>query len=126
MRGARRSPALVAALASLVLGGAAVALAPARWGLTFFHGFLLGGALYAGALRRHVARKSGTEAGAGAGAEAGAGGAGLWRGALVRAAAFLCFAGTQAVVCFDLAPNADVRGFFVILSSWIVAETALR
>lgn len=118
MRGARRSPALVAALASLVLGGAAVALAPARWGLTFFHGFLLGGALYAGALRRHVARKSGTEAGAG--------GDGLWRGALVRAAAFLCFAGTQAVVCFDLAPNADVRGFFVILSSWIVAETALR
>ena len=41
------------------------------------------------------------------------------------AAAFLLFAGTQAVVCFDLAPDADVRGFFVILSSWIVAETVL-
>ena len=115
MSAAWRSPALVAALASLAVGEAVMAIAPTRWGLTFFHGFLLGGALYAGALRRYVAKEAGM----------GAGIAGLWRGALVRAAAFLCFAGTQAVVCFDLAPNADVRGFFVILSSWIVAETAL-
>jgi hypothetical protein len=89
-----------------------VAAAPARWDLGFFHAFLLGGALYAGALRRHFARGSET-------------GGVLWRGALVRAAAFLLFAGTQAIVCFDLAPEADVRGFFVILSSWIVAETTL-
>jgi len=112
----RPSPALLAVLGSLALGTAAVAVAPARWDLDFFHAFLLGGALYAGALRRHFAK--GSEAGAGAGAA-------LWRGAFVRAAAFLVFAGTQAIVCFDLAPEADVRGFFVILSSWIVAETAL-
>ena len=118
MSAGRPSPALLAVLGSLVLGAAAVAAAPARWDLDFFHAFLLGGALYAGALRRHFAK--GSEAGAGAEA-----GAALWRGAFVRAAAFLFFAGTQAIVCFDLAPEADVRGFFVILSSWIVAETAL-
>ena len=112
MRAWRPSPAVGAAAASLALGAAAVAAAPARWELSFFHAFLLGCALYAGALRRHFAR--GSEAGAA-----------LWRGAMVRAAAFLLFAGTQAIVCFDLAPDADVRGFFVILSSWIVAETAL-
>ena len=104
---------IIVVAASLALAAAGVAVAPARWELSFFHAFLLGGALYAGALRRHFAK--GTE-------EAGAI---LWRGAIVRAAAFLLFAGTQAVVCFDLAPDADVRGFFVILSSWIVAETVL-
>jgi hypothetical protein len=109
-----RSRALVAAAASLVLGGVAVAAAPARWDLSAFHAFLLGGALYAGALRRHVAGASAEESGAA-----------FWRGAIARAGAFLLFAGTQAIVCFDLAPGADVRGFFVILSSWIVAETAL-
>lgn len=114
MSAGRPSPALLAVLGSLVLGAAAVAVAPARWDLDFFHAFLLGGALYAGALRRHFAKGSGAGAGAA-----------LWRGAFVRAAAFLLFAGTQAIVCFDLAPEADVRGFFVILSSWIVAETAL-
>ena len=105
-----RSPAAVGVVGSLVLAAAAVALAPSRWELSFFHAFLLGGALYAGALRGYLARRSNA-------------GAPLWRGALVRAAAFLFFAGTQAMVCFDLAPEADVRGFFVILSSWIVAET---
>ena len=109
----RPSRGAIAAAASLAVAAAAVAVAPSRWGLSFFHAFLLGGALYAGALRRHVARGSEEAA------------AILWRGALVRAAAFLLFAGTQAIVCFDLAPDADMRGFFVILSSWIVAETAL-
>lgn len=89
-----------------------VTIAPDRWDLTAFHGFLLGGALYAGALRGYIARRS-------------TAGAPLWRGAFVRAAAFLLFTGTQAIVCFDLAPDADVRGFFVILSSWVVAETAV-
>ena len=111
MRTWRQSPAIFAA-ASLILGGVAIAVAPARWDLSAFHAFLLGGALYAGALRRHVAKASES-------------GAALWRGALVRGGAFLLFAGTQAIVCFDLAPGADVRGFFVILSSWVVAETAL-
>lgn len=109
----RPSRGAIAAAASLAVAAAAVAVAPSRWGLNFFHAFLLGGALYAGALRRHFARGSEGTA------------AILWRGALVRAAAFLLFAGTQAIVCFDLAPDADMRGFFVILSSWIVAETAL-
>lgn len=99
-------PALAAAVASLLVAQAAVAAAPARWELSAFHGFLLGGALYAGALRRTVA--SGT----------------LGRGALFRIAAFLLFAGTQAIVCFELTPDVDVRGIFVILSSWIVMETA--
>ena len=107
------SPALVAAIGSLLASGAAVAVAPDRWGLTAFHALLLGGALYAGALRAHVARQSNA-------------GAAFWRGALIRAAAFLLFAGTQAVVCFDLAPGADVRGFFVIFSAWVVAENAMR
>lgn len=114
MRTWPRSRALVAAAGSLAVGGAAVAAAPTRWDLSAFHAFLLGGALYAGALRRHVANAPESESGAV-----------FWRGALARAAAFLLFAGTQAIVCFDLAPGADVRGFFVILSSWIVAETAL-
>ena len=108
----RPSRGAIAAAGSLAVAAAAVAVAPSRWELNFFHAFLLGGALYAGALRRHFAK--GSEAA----------GVILWRGALVRAGAFLLFAGTQAVVCFDLAPDADMRGFFVILSSWIVAETA--
>ena len=114
MKTSPRSRAVVAALASLAVGGGAVAIAPARWDLSAFHAFLLGGALYAGALRRHVAAATASEPGAA-----------FWRGVLARAAGFLLFAGTQAIVCFDLAPGADVRGFFVILSSWIVAETAL-
>lgn len=113
MRPWLRSPALVAAFGSMLAAGVAVAVAPDRWGLTAFHALLLGAALYAGALRGHIARRSNA-------------GAAFWRGALVRAAAFLLFAGTQAMVCFELAPDADVRGFFVVFASWVVAENAMR
>lgn len=97
----------------MLASGAAVAAAPDRWGLTAFHALLLGGALYAGALRGHLARQPNA-------------GPAFWRGALVRAAAFLLFVGTQAVACFDLAPDTDVRGLFVIFSAWVVAENAMR
>jgi hypothetical protein len=73
--------------------------APASWHVKPFHGALLGSALYLGALRRR-------------------------QGWLPRAAAFVALAGAQAYLLFEAAPEADLRASFVILSTWIVLETA--
>lgn len=101
--------ALVSALAGLALAG----LAPHRWGVTPVHGFLLGLALYAAALRGKVER-----------AIAGASGA-AWLGLAARAAVFLALWWTQATLCFDVMPDADVRRGFITLSAWVVAQALL-
>jgi hypothetical protein len=79
--------------------GLALALAaPRTWEVSPFHGLLFGAAFYVAALRHGA-------------------------GALARGAAFLLLAAAQAYVLFSLAPGADLRATFVILSTWIVLET---
>lgn len=86
-------------LAISAAAGLALALAaPRAWAVAPFHGLLFGAARYAAALRHGA-------------------------GALPRAAAFLLLAAAQAYVLFSLAPGADLRATFVILSTWIVLET---
>ena len=112
----RRTSILVAFLSGLA-GVALAGAAPARWEMTPVHGLMLGLALYAAALRGHVER-----AFSGAGA---AGGRSAWTGLAIRAAIFLAFWWTQAVLCFDVIPGADVRRGFITLSAWVVAEALL-
>jgi hypothetical protein len=102
--------ALVCGVAGLALAG----LAPERWGLTPVHGVLVGLALYAAALRGQIER-----------AIAGATPGTAWLGLLVRAAVFLALWWTQAVLCFDVIPDADVRRGFITLSAWVVAQALL-
>ena len=108
----RRS--ILVALASGLLGLALAGLAPERWGITPVHGLLLGLALYAGALRGHGER-----------AIAGAASGTAWLGLAARAAIFLALWWTQAVLCFDVIPDADVRRGFITLSAWVVAQALL-
>jgi hypothetical protein len=72
--------------------------APGTWGVAPFHGALLGAAFYIAALRHRLA-------------------------IFLRVAAFLALAGAQTYVLFVMAPGADVRAVFVILSTWIVLES---
>jgi len=102
--------ALVCGVAGLALAG----LAPERWGLTPVHGVLVGLALYAAALRGQIER-----------AIAGATSGTAWLGLVVRAAVFLALWWTQAVLCFDVIPDADVRRGFITLSAGVVAQALL-
>ena len=108
----RRS--ILLALVSGLLGLALADLAPQRWAITPVHGLLLGLALYAGALRGQVER-----------AIAGAASGKAWLGLAARAAIFLALWWTQAVLCFDVMPDADVRRGFITLSAWVVAQALL-
>ena len=83
---------------SMAVGVGLSFAAPPSWHVAPFHGALLGAALYLGALRKP-------------------------KGSLLRAAAFVALAGTQAYLLFEAAPAADLRASFVILSTWIVLET---
>jgi hypothetical protein len=105
--------AFLSGLAGLALAGAA----PARWEMTPVHGLMLGLALYAASLRGHIER-----AFYGAGA---AGARSAWTGLAIRAAVFLALWWTQAVLCFDVIPGADVRRGFITLSAWVVAQALL-
>lgn len=109
----------------LGIGIAASAATPAAWGIGAGHGLLLGGALYAGGLRRFLAQARGAEADAGPGAAARAGGRVLG-GAALRIAAFLLFAAFQAIAYFEWLPGTDLRWTFVVLSTWITVETLME
>jgi len=84
---------------SVALGVALSLAAPDSWDVAPFHGALFGSALYLGALRRQG-------------------------GALPRVAAFLALVAAQSYVVFEAAPQSDLRATFVILSTWIVIESA--
>jgi hypothetical protein len=111
----RRTSILVAFLSGLA-GLALAGFAPARWEMTPVHGLLLGLALYAAALRGHIEQ-------AFSGATTAPGSA--WPGLAIRAAVFLALWWTQAVLCFDVIPGADVRRGFITLSAWVVAQALL-
>jgi hypothetical protein len=112
----RRTPILVAFLSGLA-GLALAGLAPARWEMTPVHGLMLGLALYAAALRGRI-----EQAFSGATTEAARS---AWTGLAIRAAVFLALWWTQAVLCFDVIPGADVRRGFITLSAWVVAQALL-
>jgi hypothetical protein len=112
----RRTSILVAFLSGLT-GLALAGIAPARWEMTPVHGLLLGLALYAAALRGHIEQAfSGASTAAARSA---------WTGLAIRAAVFLALWWTQAVLCFDVIPGADVRRGFITLSAWVVAQALL-
>lgn len=106
-------PSILVALVSGLAGLALAALAPERWAISPVHGLLLGLALYAGALRGHVDRAIAAASGT------------AWLGLAARAAIFLALWWTQAVLCFDVIPDADVRRGFITLSAWVVAQALL-
>ncbi|HSQ59454.1 MAG TPA: hypothetical protein VLT84_03325 [Acidobacteriota bacterium] len=111
----------------LALGLAASAAAPGSWGIGAGHGLLLGGALYAGGLRRFLAHARAAGEGEGAEAEgAPRARARLFGGIAIRVAAFLLFAAFQAVAYFEWLPGTDLRWTFVVLSTWITIETLLE
>jgi hypothetical protein len=109
----RRTSILMAFLSGLA-GLALAGFAPARWEMTPVHGLLLGLALYAAALRGHIEQAFSTAAARSA-----------WTGLAIRAAVFLALWWTQAVLCFDVIPGADVRRGFITLSAWVVAQALL-
>jgi hypothetical protein len=106
-------PSILVALVSGLAGLGLAVLAPERWAISPVHGLLLGLALYAGALRGHVDRAIATASGT------------AWLGLAARAALFLALWWTQAVLCFDVIPDADVRRGFITLSAWVVAQALL-
>lgn len=106
-----RARIVSAAVLSFLAGVALVRLAPAGWRLDPWQGILLGAALYMGVLHRWIAR-------------------GEWErrmtpGLLWRAALFVAFVAGQAYAYFEWLPASDLRAPFVMLSGWIVAESAL-
>jgi len=100
-----------AAAVSFLVGIAIVRLAPAAWRLDPWQGVLLGTALYMGVLHRWIARSEWEKR--------------MTPGLLWRAALFVAFVAGQAYAYFEWLPAADLRAPFVMLSGWIVAETAL-
>ena len=106
------------AAGSAAAGLALAALAPHRWHLAPVHGLMIGLALYAAALRGYLDRRMAGAASSGAGR--------LWLGLALRAGLFLGLWWTQALLCFDVAPDADVRRGFVTLSAWVVAQALLE
>ncbi|HEU4335529.1 MAG TPA: hypothetical protein VFT32_13620 [Candidatus Eisenbacteria bacterium] len=107
-------------LGCLGIGLAASAAAPATWGIGAGHGLLLGGALYAGGLRRFLAQAHGADR------PAERTGARLYGGAALRVAAFLFFAAFQAIAYFEWLPGTDLRWTFVVLSTWVTIETLME
>ena len=101
---------------SVLVGIALWRLAPTRWGLEFPEAILIGSALYFGALNRYTL---GVTAGSGTNRWIGRGG--LLAGLIPRAAFFLALAGLQAYVCFQWMPTADVRGGFVLSTTWLAS-----
>jgi hypothetical protein len=45
----------------------------------------------------------------------------MWLGLATRTFAFLAVAALQAMVCFEWAPDADLRAGFVVASTWLAA-----
>lgn len=92
------------------------ALLPREWNIRPVEALLFGSALYFGALHRHVRR-------------ADPGGArplterlaAVAPGLLPRTALFLAVAAIQAYACYEWMPHADVRGGFVVATTWLAA-----
>lgn len=104
-----------------------VRAAPVAWRLEWWHGPLLGAALYMGALSRWMTWRLDGARGGGGGD--GAFSARTWTDDAWdlgwRAAVFLALFAGQAYAYFEWLPRADLRASFVMLSVWIVAETML-
>ena len=115
--------------ASLLIGIALWGLAPRRWGLEFPQAILLGSALYFGALNRYTlsrtAERGGPPGSPATGRNRWIGRGGLVAGLGARAAFFLAVAGLQAYACFEWIPAADVRGGFVLSTTWLMALSLL-
>lgn len=112
---------LVAAALSMGVGLAVVEGAPRAWGIEPWQGVLLGSALYMGAIHRVLVHYRSRERAESGGAS--------WRPLIAalawRAPVFLLLAAGQAYAYFEWLPSADLRGPYVMLSCWIVAETML-
>lgn len=103
---------------SVALGTAWSWIAPERWEFGPADGLLVGSALYMAAWRRFLERR---EAAAAEIERLGSlGSAGFVAGLALRALIFLLLVCVQAFLCFQVAPEADVRRGFVVLSAWIV------
>ncbi len=99
---------------SVLIGLGAWWVSPERWKLEPTLALFLGSALYFGALHRYVRRlvEGGPPVRWGR----------LLLGVTIRTAAFLALAALQAYLCFEVAPDADVRGGFVLAATWLVAQ----
>lgn len=101
---------------SICLAAFLAALLPRGWGIAPVEALLFGSALHFGALHRHVTR-----------ADPGRSRAFAERlravapGLAPRAALFLAVAAIQAYACYEWVPHADVRGGFVVATTWLVA-----
>lgn len=101
---------------SVLMGVALWRLVPSRWGLEPTLSILFGSALYFGALHRYTLRA--TDAG---GPIRWVGRRGMLAGLIARAAIFVAVAGIQAYACYEWLPGADVRGGFVVSTTWLAS-----
>ena len=92
------------------------ALLPRAWGIQPIEAFFLGSALYFGALHRHVLR-----ADPGPDRPFADRLAAVAPGLLPRGGLFLLVAAIQAVACFQWVPHADLRGGFVVTTTWLAS-----
>ena len=101
---------------SVCLASFLASVLPRRWGIHPVEALLLGSALYFGALHRHVLL-----------ADPGRGRPFAERlrvvtpGLVPRGALFLGIAAIQAYACYEWMPHADVRGGFVVATTWLAA-----
>lgn len=101
---------------SVCLAAFLAALLPRPWDIRPVEALLLGSALYFGALHRHVLRLDpGRERPLPERLAA------VAPGLLPRAALFLAIAAIQAYACYEWIPHADVRGGFVVATTWLAA-----
>ena len=108
---------------SLVLGSLIGAATPARWMFRWTDGILIGSALYVAGLHRFVERREVEEReAAGTGRRARSLQA-MLPGLLLRSALFAAVLVGISALCFDVAPESDLRHGFVVLSTWVLLMT---
>ena len=90
------------------------ALLPRDWEIRPVEPLLFGSALYFGGLHRHVVRADPGRPRPFAGRLAA-----VAPGLAPRAAFFLAVAAIQAYACYEWMPHADVRGGFVVATTWL-------
>jgi len=100
----------------LLLGIALWRLAPSRWELDLMQALALGSGLYFGALHRYIS-------GVGLDGDLDRWGRrfGVLAGLAGRGGLFVALVGVQAYFCYEVMPNADVRGGFILTSTWLMA-----
>lgn len=111
---------LVLLACAVALGTAWSWIAPERWAFGPADGVLVGSALYMAAWKRFVERRD-----AAAADIARLGSGGFLAGLTLRAVVFLLLVCIQAFLCFQIAPDADVRRGFVVLSAWVVMQALM-